>query len=220
MLAECTKCGARVAGVVRGQYEPEWGGIPAPPRYSLLSCPVCWGPLLVTTDRIPPYQDEQWTDPVQLYPSAAPPLDPAVPPPIAAAFEEAQACSRARAHTAAAIMCRKTLEGVCAEHGVATGDLHRRLEQLLQREVIDKRLLEWAHALRIVGNEAAHDVNVTVPKEDAEDLLFFGKALLEYVFTFRQRFDEFKIRRERRKEIAKSKAVSNAPVADIERSSS
>ena len=50
-------------------------------------------------------------------------------------------------------------------------------------------------ALRISGNEAAHDVNVTTSPEDARDILEFTNALLEYVFTFRDKFEEFKKRR-------------------------
>lgn len=47
----------------------------------------------------------------------------------------------------------------------------------------------------ISGNEAAHDVNVTISAEDARDILEFTNALLEYVFTFRDKFEEFKKRR-------------------------
>ncbi len=51
----------------------------------------------------------------------------------------------------------------------------------------NNRLFEWADALRIAGNEAAHDVKVTTSKEDARDILELTNALLEYVFTFRDR---------------------------------
>ena len=37
--------------------------------------------------------------------------------------------------------------------------------------IIEKRLYEWADALRTVGNEAAHDVGADVSRDDARDLL-------------------------------------------------
>jgi hypothetical protein len=60
---------------------------------------------------------------------------------------------------------------------------------------IDDRLLEWGNALRMVGNEAAHDVLAEISREDAEDILDFTEAILEYLYTFKERFDQFQERR-------------------------
>ena len=57
------------------------------------------------------------------------------------------------------------------------------------------RLFNWADALRMQGNEAAHDVNVTISAQDARDLVEFAHALLEYVFTFSEKFEAFQARR-------------------------
>jgi hypothetical protein len=54
-------------------------------------------------------------------------------------------------------MCRKTLEGVCSEHGVKSGTLAAQLKKLKENGVIEGRLFEWADALRTIGNEAAHE---------------------------------------------------------------
>jgi hypothetical protein len=69
------------------------------------------------------------------------------------------------------------------------------LKELKDQGVIENRLYEWADALRISGNEAAHDVNVTISPDDAKDIIEFTNALLEYVFTFRDKFEAFKKRR-------------------------
>jgi hypothetical protein len=132
--------------------------------------------------------------PEVIYPSA-PQASPSIPKPIREAIGEAQACFRAKAYTATAIMCRKTLEGLCAVHNVKAKGLLSALRELKEKGVIEQRLFEWADALRISGNEAAHDVNVSVAADDARDLLEFSSALLEYVFTFRDRFEAFKSRR-------------------------
>ena len=70
------------------------------------------------------------------------------------------------------------------------------LPELRDRGIIDLRLYDWADALRLVGNEAAHDVNVTVAPEDARDIVEFTNALLEYLFAFRERFERFEQRRQ------------------------
>jgi hypothetical protein len=103
---------------------------------------------------------------------------------------------RSKAYTAAAIMCRKTLEGICAAHNAESRNLAQSLKVLRDNETIDRRLFEWAEELRLFGNEAAHDVNVTITASDAQDIVDFTRALIEYVFTFRDRFESFKQRRE------------------------
>jgi hypothetical protein len=133
-----------------------------------------------------------------LYPRPDNRVNPNLPLPLQAAYKEALACFKSKAFTATAIMCRKTLEGICVEHGAAGRTLVLSLKELKDKGIIENRLYEWADALRISGNEAAHDVNVTISAEDARDILEFTNALLEYVFTFRDKFEEFKNRRDAR----------------------
>jgi len=92
-------------------------------------------------------------------------------------------------------MCRKTLEGVCSEHGVKSGTLAAQLKKLKENGVIEGRLFEWAEALRTIGNEAAHGVEFVVSPEDAQDTLEFTEAMIEYVFTYRDKIESFKKRR-------------------------
>ena len=92
-------------------------------------------------------------------------------------------------------MCRKTLEGVCAEHGFRERNLSGSLRAMKEAGAIESRLFEWADALRISGNEAAHGAELTTTAEDASDIIDFTSALMEYIFTFRDRFEHFKARR-------------------------
>jgi hypothetical protein len=50
-------------------------------------------------------------------------------------------------------------------------------------------------ATRLVGNEAAHDVNITVSREDASDLLDLAEAVAEYLYTIKEKFESFSKRR-------------------------
>lgn len=58
--------------------------------------------------------------------------------------------------------------------------------------LIDERLFEWSDALRHAGNEASHDVNVTVSQADATDIIEFTNAILDYLFSYRDRFEKFR----------------------------
>lgn len=73
--------------------------------------------------------------------------------------------------------------------------MQARLRRLRDAGVVEARLCDWADELRMVGNDAAHDLSLTVSKEDARDCLDFVDAILIYVFTLDRKFQEFKSRR-------------------------
>jgi len=195
MILECSHCEAVVDAteIATYKYEDHWDkdeAVPWNTRVILVGCPRCSEPMLA-------YQTDEggWTDPVRIFPPREPDLHRSVPKPIRQAFAEARICFRAKAFTAAAIMCRKTLEGICSEHGVKSGTLAAELRKLKEKGVIENRLFEWAEALRTIGNEAAHGVELVVSRQDASDTLEFTEALIQYVFTYRDKFEEFKMRR-------------------------
>jgi len=169
-------------------------------QYLLLRCKQCESPLLVRRFGIYVGGDQGWEyDPVTVIHPTERSLDASVPKTIAKSYKEATACAGSGAFTACAIMCRRTVEALCHHHGIVTGNLDGKLKKLRDDGVIEKRLFEWADSLRLVGNEAAHDVAAEVPKEDARDLLDFTRALVEYIFTFTENFKKFTERRAARK---------------------
>ena len=92
-------------------------------------------------------------------------------------------------------MCRKTLEGICAEHGTAKRNLAESLRAMRDQGQIDERLYEWSDSLRVAGNEATHGVGLSIVQPDAKDILEFTNAILDYLFSYRDRFEKFKARR-------------------------
>ena len=93
-------------------------------------------------------------------------------------------------------MCRRIIDGVAKYNEARGRDLKEKLLDLKSRGIIEARLHEWAdHVLRQLGNDAAHDPNVEITKDDANDALEFTKAILEYVYVFDAAFQRFKERR-------------------------
>jgi len=94
-------------------------------------------------------------------------------------------------------MCRRTLEALVAEKVSKNAPLGKGIQELKACGLIDSHIYEWAEMLRVSGNKAAHDVGKNVSKQDAQDLIEFCHALIEYIFTYKERFEKFKRRASR-----------------------
>jgi hypothetical protein len=196
MIVNCPNCQSYVETDCVGAYEYPIQDNKCSGRFVLLKCRRCYNPLLVNQDNIGNQAaGDIWDTPLRLYPTDETHANPNAPKGIRSAYDEAAACYKTRAYTAAAIMCRKTLEGICSEYGASQRNLVQSLEKMRENGIIDERLFDWSNALRLAGNEAAHDVGVTISKEDARDMLEFTNAILDYLFSFREKFEEFRKRR-------------------------
>lgn len=216
MILECKQCSANVDAKVIATYEDggtyaEEGYQEEPPgKWTLAHCPRCRLPMLVVQSDNGRGFDED--APYRVFPPRDRQLAWTVPESIKKAFNEATVCFNAKAYSASAIMCRKSLEGLCAEHGVKANNLSQSLKILKDKQIIEARLFEWAEALRTLGNEAAHGVKCSISREDCEDTLDFTEALVQYVFTYQDQFNRFKLRREKRAsdKLAPTKPDTNA----------
>ena len=59
-------------------------------------------------------------------------------------------------------MCRRCLEALTKSLGAQGRNLQDKLDSLKTTGHVDSRLVEWAHSIRILGNEAAHDTDVAI----------------------------------------------------------
>jgi len=145
-----------------------------------------------------PGEFETVTDEAVLYPVAPGPKLEGLPDSIARSIAQAHRSCSTSSYDACAVMCRRALEALCKTLSANGRDLARRLADLKDNGRIDARLLNWAHGVRLVGNEAAHDVETAVSAKDARDILEFTEALLMYVFTLDAKFRSFETRRTKR----------------------
>jgi hypothetical protein len=195
MLVECASCEAIVDGEVIADYldHDQESGMTG--KYSFLRCPRCARPfIMLQVDDSFGFNGGNWDEPKRLYPPTEMGVSQAIPKSLRLAYGEARSCFRAKAYTATAIMCRKTLEGIADENKIVSRNLASALKEMKEKGIIENRLYDWADALRISGNEAAHGVNSQITSQDAKDILEFTHALLEYVFTFQEKFEQFKNR--------------------------
>lgn len=168
-------------------------------HYSVAICRRCNGPFLVREALYGvPGEFEAVTEDVVLYPVVGGPKIEGLPDSIGWAVAQAHRSFATASYDACAVMCRRALEALCKTLSAKGRDLARRLADLEENGRIDSRLLDWAHGVRLVGNEAAHDVDIAVTAEDARDILEFTEALLMYVFTLDAKFRSFETRRKGR----------------------
>jgi hypothetical protein len=119
-----------------------------------------------------------------IYPTPTPePSDPSIPTAIAAALDEAKTCFVNGCFLSSALMSRRSVEITCKDKGATFGGLLAKIDALKNSGVITADLADWAHTIRHVGNDAAHDLAATVSKEDAADILELAKQLLQVVYV-------------------------------------
>jgi len=164
--------------------------------YSVCLCRRCNQPFLVRQSLYGiPGEFETVTEETVLYPSESKLLAEGLPENIKTAYDQAARALHASLFEPCVLMSRKCLEAICKIFNAKGQNLNERLSMLHEAGHIDSRLLNWAHQIRLIGNEAAHDIDTVVTKEDARDVFDFTEAILIYVFSLTKRFESLKARR-------------------------
>lgn len=196
----CPACNTAVTMQVKAEWYVSDQNSGPPQRWSAGHCPQCLAPTLYLRELLGHHPDgyDVWDSHWQVHPPQARKMSVAVPEALRNDHDEARRCLQARCYTAAAIMARRIVEGICREHGYKES-LFKALAKMRDAGVIDARLYEWADSARELGNEGAHAYGGSVLRDDAEEVLNFVEALLDYLYVFQARFDAYKKRRDAQK---------------------
>lgn len=65
--------------------------------------------------------------------------------------------------------------------GIEAWKIEKRIDKMAAEGLITKELQDWAHELRLDGNDAVHDDEMD--KDDADRMHNFCKFLLTYLYT-------------------------------------
>jgi Domain of unknown function (DUF4145) len=200
MIIECSYCEASVdARVLAHHKDPfNFDEDPAPFRVSLLECPRCNNSLLAGQYLAGETEGREiWQDVHRVWPAPKEFLSWHIPDLVKASLEEANACFKARAFSACAVMCGRSIEGICRHFETKSKYLGEGMKELRERGIIDGRLLEWAAELQKSRNLGAHATGEKISKPDARDLLDFTNAICEYTFVLSAKFEGFMERRKK-----------------------
>lgn len=107
-----------------------------------------------------------------------------VPPAAAAAFAEGVDNLNDGRFTSAIMMFRRALDVGLKEFPseIDAWKLEKRIDKLADAGLITKDLQQWAHKIRLEGNEAVHELD-NPTKEQAGELRLFTELVLIYLFT-------------------------------------
>ena len=199
-LIDCPYCHARATGEVCGNAYQE-DSESERSRFLLLRCPTC-GNLLVAREeflqRGELEEPDVWSDAERIWPLPAFDVAGCVPELIRNSLEEADRCLRAGAFTASVVMTGRALEALCRHYQTKSQNLGQGLKELLDKEIIDKRLFEWGEALRVHRNLAAHATGEKFSHDEVRDLFQFAVAICDYVFVLTEKFQQFMKRKQQK----------------------
>lgn len=102
-------------------------------------------------------------------------------------LEEANICFAVNSYRATGVMARRALQLCCIDKGAPDKKLQDQIDWLLDQQIITKELKEWAHEVRLTGNDAAHpskDISKdeAVTREDADDILILLEQLINVLY--------------------------------------
>ena len=87
-----------------------------------------------------------------------------VPSPVKAIYTQAVHAIRDELNILAGIGLRATIEAICNERGIVGRTLDKRIDGLVKGGLISQKDAERLHAIRFLGNDAAHEILTIDPK--------------------------------------------------------
>lgn len=124
----------------------------------------------------------------EIYPNVLPkPINKKTPDFLKKDLEEAYLCFSVNAYRATSVMARRALQLCCIDKGAPDKNLRDQIDWLLNQQIITKDLKEWAHEVRLTGNDSAHPLrditkNIPVSAGDAEDILTLLEEFIKVLY--------------------------------------
>lgn len=216
-IVDCPDCKAKVAATESGQAKrlvvDHDSGQPYGKRVYVGNCPKCSLILVGESDQIDfggfDAEHDRWSDIVRVYPKPPKAFSSwHIPNVVSDSLNEADRSLQAGANIAACVMLGRALEALCRDilepkpkeedAAAATPTKQKKMlmlgegiKRLRDTKVIDDRLYNWSQQLHAFRNLAAHPEDISISRNDAEDLQTFVNAIVEYVYDLADRYAEF-----------------------------
>jgi uncharacterized protein DUF4145 len=152
-------------------------------------CEACKSFVLVLGTRAANTGGQQPWNLKAVYPLGRPndSVDASVPDAIAVDFKEALRCRWVDAYKATVTMCRRAIQASCLAQGASKRKkLTAQIDQLASKGLITTPLKDFAHEVRLEGNDGAHpepDGLDRVGPKDADDIIQFTREYLHHVYV-------------------------------------
>jgi Domain of unknown function (DUF4145) len=120
-----------------------------------------------------------------------------VPSRIADDWREAHKDLGIQTWKSAATMARRAVQGVCINKGAAPAKLAAQIKELAANNTLHPVLVDWAHQVRLFGNDGAHpgdDALADITEADAREAVAFLDQLLDWIYVMPGRLGDVKAR--------------------------
>jgi Domain of unknown function (DUF4145) len=129
-------------------------------------------------------------------------FDPAVPAPVAAAYDEGIRCLSAGAPNGAAALLRNALTLIVSDKGTDTAkgkrDLSDKIKQMIKDGGPLGALGDWAEHVNLYGNAGAHpEVYGNVTAEEAKEVALLTRSMIELLYEAPAKFAKRRVERGR-----------------------
>lgn len=206
LVHTCPHCGTERAGfTLVGE-----SGVPSKQYWfhAFFHCNTCFGPVIVVannriTGRAPSQEHgdiakHEAFSQVTVFPKTDAPKAPEHAPEASSrAFVQAEDALKRMHWEAAGAMDRRALEIATKEiePAYAKLGLYQRIEKLSEEGLLTTSLKEWAHDLRLVGNDAAHEIE-GITQDEAIQAHMLARFILIYLYTLPIQVEEARKARE------------------------
>jgi hypothetical protein len=123
------------------------------------------------------------------YPDSVVQAPTGIPKELEAEFVEIREVAASPRYTVVA--CRRLLERACklvlGDQAPSKANLMKLIDQTLNRGETLSAIADWAHAIRAIGNDAAHDDAPAPTPDEAKETLAFTSLLVELLFSYPER---------------------------------
>ena len=106
-----------------------------------------------------------------------------VPPNVRSIANEAHQCAQIGAYRAAVMLARSAIEGIINKKDSSERNLYQRIENLSKSGSITKRTADAATAIRLCGNDSAHNVSAPVDAEYAEIIIQILDSIIDDLYS-------------------------------------
>ncbi len=199
MIIECPDCESKVDAKILAEHVIPPTDYYDSYKYLFLVCPLCNSAIVAGSDLVQiDFNEYDWATPERRWPNPNRQFEFNVPTLVTQSLIEAEKCYKVKAYSACAVMCGRTIEAICVEES-GEKSLFKGLQELKKKKIIDEMIYDWGETLRKERNIGAHASTEKISKKDANDILDFTNAIVEYIYTLSEKYREFQKRKTNKK---------------------
>ena len=114
-----------------------------------------------------------------------------VPKNIVTAFEAAKKVQKIDP-AICALSLRRVVELICIDKNAIGNNLVSMVNDLENKNILPKTFNDACEILRIIGNEGAHSINISIPKNELNTLIDFLDSIINYLYVIPEKIKRLK----------------------------